>query len=141
MIGLQQKSAPVGYDPLHAQKAMQRRMKERFPDRPILAEEGASVAEAVEVVYLNTQAAIIELSEMLDHLPFKWWKEYGDSLEVSVEEYNGLTGSITEAKYELVDAMHFMLNCAIALGMSWEELLDIFYTKQQENFDRQERRY
>lgn len=141
MKSLKRRKAPKGYDPLEAQRALQRRIIERFPDRPLLAEQAPTVGEMVEVVFLNTQAATIELCEMVDHLPFKWWKDHGDSLEMSLTAYDKKTGAITEAKYELVDALHFLINCAIAMGMSWDDIIDVFYTKQTENHNRQERGY
>jgi dimeric dUTPase (all-alpha-NTP-PPase superfamily) len=140
MKGLKQLTAPDGYDPLAVQAKLQDRILLRFPDSPVLAAEG-TVGEAAMVAYLNAMAVNVELGELLDHIPeWKWWKGVGAdaSLTAYDEEHDG---AVTEAKYELVDALHFILNIAIALGMDWQELMDIFYTKQSENFDRQDRSY
>lgn len=46
-----------------------------------------------------------------------------------------------EIKFEFVDIMHFVLNMALALGMNAEELFELYYLKNKENFDRQNRGY
>jgi len=107
----------------------------------VLDGEAPTIEQAAMVAYLNSQAVTMELMEMLDHIPeWKWWKHSADA-DMSLAEYDAHEGAITEAKYELVDALHFVLNIAIALGMDWQELMDIFHTKQTENFNRQERSY
>lgn len=134
--------APENYDPVAVQQQLQRRILARFPDAPVLAEHAETVEEAAQVAYLNCQAATMELMELLDHIPlWKWWKGHKDA-DMPLAEYDAAhDGAITEAKYELVDALHFIANVAIALDMSWQELLDIWHTKQAENFDRQDRGY
>ena len=142
MTELEVRAAPPGYDPVAAQQELQRRILDRFPDAAVLAEEASTIDEAAQVAYLNAQAVNIELGELLDHIPeWKWWKVSPDA-DMSLAEYDhSHDGAVVEAMYELVDGLHFMLNIAIALGMSWEDILNVFYTKQQENFDRQERSY
>lgn len=142
MKNLTLRPAPEGYDPLEVQKALQRRILDRFPDAPVLADEATTIGDAAQVVYLNAQAVTMELMEMLDHVPaWKWWRGQPDA-DMTLTEYDAAhDGAVTEAKYEIVDAAHFLANCAIALGMDWQEFLDIWNTKQQENFDRQERSY
>ncbi|AAX63514.1 gp56 dCTPase [Aeromonas phage 31] len=46
-----------------------------------------------------------------------------------------------EAKFELIDQMHFVLNKFIAMGMDGNEIFKLYYLKNAENFDRQERGY
>lgn len=46
-----------------------------------------------------------------------------------------------EVKFELIDAFHFMMNKFIALGMDAEEIFKLYYLKNEENFNRQERGY
>lgn len=142
MLDLTIRPAPPDYDPLRKQQVLQERILDRFPEAPVLSVEGETVEQAAQVAYVNAQAVTMELMELLDHVPvWKWWKDNPDA-DMSLAEYDQAhDGAITEAKYELVDALHFVLNIAIALGMSWRELLDVFHTKQTENFDRQERGY
>lgn len=130
-----------GYDPLEAQRALQTKMLERFPHAPVLDHEG-SAEDAAMVLFLSAQAMAIEAAEALDHLStWKWWKEPEDA-DVSLAEYDAAhDGAVTETKYEWIDALHFWLNGAIALGMDWQEVLNLLHTKQTENHDRQDRGY
>lgn len=142
MTELELQLATDRYDPIETQRQLQARILERFPDAPVLDREAPTVGEAAQVAYLNAQAVTMELMELLDHLPeWKWWKSSEDA-DMTLAAYDAShEGAVTEAKYELVDAAHFLANIAIALGMGWYEFLTIWNTKQQENFDRQERGY
>lgn len=141
MTELEVRRAPDGYDPLEAQRALQSRMLERFPDAPVLAVEG-NAEDAALVLFLSTQAIAIEGAEALDHLPtWKWWKD-PENADATLAEYDAIhDGAVTETKYEWIDALHFWLNGAIALGMDWQECMDLLFTKQTENHDRQDRGY
>ncbi|ASD52014.1 dCTP pyrophosphatase [Pseudomonas phage PspYZU05] len=46
-----------------------------------------------------------------------------------------------EIKFELVDQMHFFINKMIALGIDAQEMFELYYLKNKENFARQERNY
>ncbi|ADG59953.1 gp56 dCTPase [Acinetobacter phage Acj9] len=46
-----------------------------------------------------------------------------------------------EIKFELVDMAHFFLNMVLALDMDAEELFELYYLKNKENFDRQNNGY
>jgi hypothetical protein len=133
--------APAGYDPLEAQRVLQGRMLERFPHAPVLDAEG-NAEDVAMVLFLSAQAIAIESAEALDHLStWKWWKDNADA-DVSLAEYDAIhDGAVTETKYEWIDALHFWLNGAIALGMDWQECMDLLFTKQTENHDRQDRGY
>ena len=69
-------------------------------------------------------AMISELSEVLDEVNFKWWKN-----PKPVDE--------TSLKGELVDVLHFFVSMCLKSGMTAEELFSLYQTKNQENFDRQ----
>jgi len=69
-------------------------------------------------------AMISELSEVLDEVNFKWWK-------------NPKPVDDAALKGELVDVLHFFVSMCLKSGMSAEELFDLYKTKNQENFDRQ----
>ena len=69
-------------------------------------------------------AMISELSEVLDEVNFKWWKNkkpIDDAL----------------LKGELVDVLHFFVSMCLKSGMTAEELFSLYKAKNQENFDRQ----
>lgn len=46
-----------------------------------------------------------------------------------------------EAKFELIDQLHFVLNKFIAMGMDGSDIFKMYYLKNAENFERQERGY
>ena len=83
--------------------------------------------------YIKTQTlhCIDELCEMLHEVKgYKEWKRYNYTDEA--------TNIIADAKAteELVDAFHFFMNIALALGMSADELLATYAAKQQINKER-----
>lgn len=69
-------------------------------------------------------ALISEVSEVLDEVNFKWWK--------NKKELN-----YTALKEELVDVLHFLVGMCINAGMTAQEMFDIYYEKNKENFNRQ----
>lgn len=46
-----------------------------------------------------------------------------------------------EIKFEMIDILHFMLNMFMSLGMDSEEIFKLYFLKNKENFDRQDRGY
>jgi dimeric dUTPase (all-alpha-NTP-PPase superfamily) len=73
---------------------------------------------------MQTLATISELSELLDEVNFKWWKN-----PKPVDE-----GALRE---ELVDILHFFVSMCLSAGMSADELFERYLKKNRENFDRQ----
>ena len=69
-------------------------------------------------------AMLSELSEVLDEVNFKWWKN-----KKPIDD-NALRG-------ELVDILHFFVSMCIRSGMSADELFERYAEKNKENFDRQ----
>jgi len=71
-----------------------------------------------------TLAMISELSELLDEVNFKWWK-------------NAKPIDKDATKDELVDILHFFVSMCIKMDMDADELLSRYIAKNKENFDRQ----
>jgi dimeric dUTPase (all-alpha-NTP-PPase superfamily) len=71
-----------------------------------------------------TLATISELSELIDEVNFKWWK---NEKEINVDN----------VRDEIVDIVHFVVSMALRSGMSAQELYDRYMAKNKENFDRQ----
>lgn len=69
-------------------------------------------------------AMLSELSEVLDEVNFKWWK---NKKPLDGEALKG----------ELVDILHFFVSMCIRSGMSADELFEKYRLKNKENFDRQ----
>ena len=77
-----------------------------------------------EWIQKQTLAMISELSELLDEVNFKWWKN-----EKPVDEQL--------VKEELVDILHFFVSMCLVYDMSANELANMYMEKNKENFDRQ----
>lgn len=69
-------------------------------------------------------AMVSELSELLDEVNFKWWK---NKKPVDEEALHG----------ELVDILHFFISMCIRSGMDADKLYEGYIAKNKENFDRQ----
>lgn len=83
--------------------------------------------------YIKTQTlhCIDELCEMLHEVKgYKEWKRY----DYKDERTNTIADM--KATAELVDAFHFFMNIALALGMSADDLLVGYAAKQQINKER-----
>jgi len=72
----------------------------------------------------ETLAMLSELSEVLDEVNFKWWKNAKPVDEDALKE-------------EIIDLMHFLVSMALDSGMTAEEFHARYVRKNQENFDRQ----
>lgn len=46
-----------------------------------------------------------------------------------------------EIKFEMIDQVHFFLNKLMALGLNSQEIFELYYLKNAENFARQDRGY
>lgn len=83
------------------------------------------------------------LGGMSNSKPNAIWKpwraehgEYRDRLFTDLSEDDQL-----EAKFELVDQLHFVLNKFIAMDMDGDEIFKLYYLKNLHNFERQENGY
>ena len=77
-----------------------------------------------EWVQKKCLAMISEISELLCEVNFKWWK---NKKEIDVKA----------VKEEIVDILHFLVGMCINAGMTADEMFEIYYNKNKENFDRQ----
>ncbi|MFZ5975556.1 MAG: dUTPase [Bacillota bacterium] len=73
----------------------------------------------------ETLAMISELSELIDEVNFKWWKNPKEL------DYGAI-------KEELVDILHFFVSMCLKVGMDAEELFALYKKKNLENFRRQQ---
>ena len=69
-------------------------------------------------------AMLSELSEVLDEVNFKWWK---NKKPLDTDALRG----------EWVDILHFFVSMCIRSGMDADELFARYIEKNKENFDRQ----
>lgn len=80
-----------------------------------------------EWIQKNILATISELSEVLDEVNFKWWK-------------NPKAADSAALKEELVDVLHFFVSMCLHAGMTADELYAVYLSKNEENHLRQEGR-
>ncbi len=85
-----------------------------------------------------------EFSEMMERLPYKVWKNYPESV---------LNGEFTEDEWkevemELIDQFHFFLSLVLFTMYKpgnnktiADRFVSLFFSKQKENMDRQDRGY
>lgn len=74
-----------------------------------------------------------EVMEMFREMPFhKSWKDYSDWGQVA-----HLLAK-QKMKEEAIDALHFMMNIFLALGMDEKEILSMYNEKNKLNYERQE---
>jgi dimeric dUTPase (all-alpha-NTP-PPase superfamily) len=73
-------------------------------------------------------AIIHEAVELQRLTNWKWWKKMMEFDE-------------NEAKEELIDIWHFVVDASIELGMMPQDILDEYLEKNQINKDRQKNRY
>ena len=86
------------------------------------------LTEYIKEYALHTQ---VELGEMLMELPyFKPWKVYPERYIDHIDMYD-------RARKEFIDAFHFMINIALALGFNSDMLLQMFIDKNDINRCRQ----
>lgn len=90
--------------------------------------EKMSIEDKATYIKRQTLHCIDELCEMLHEIPFyKEWKRY--------DEVN-ISGMLPKAKEELIDAIHFIINIALGLGMSVDDIYIQFMRKNNENMRR-----
>ena len=71
-----------------------------------------------------------------------WKKWKARHMEARNTKFTELTpADQLEAKFELIDQLHFVLCQFLVMGMSADEIFKLYYLKNAENFARQERGY
>lgn len=110
------------------QETFQKRLDPNFNNMTV-KERVAFIKE--HSIHLNQ-----EVNEMLYELPyFKPWKDYSGLTE-PVEEV-----MLHKARMELIDAWHFFMNMALALGFTPEMFYNMYMAKNKENHRRQDDGY
>lgn len=138
MAGLEVTPVSDGYDPFERQRALQELIYASHPGTLIQHGPAKTIGGLLARVRFNMEAIMVELVELLDHMPWKEWKLYPTDLSDSPDDHPDV---VTEMKFEVVDVAHFLFNIALALDMDYDEFLAIFEAKQKENRRRQEERY
>jgi len=93
-------------------------------DNEIVKKRGLEHITPDEWIQKEVLAMISELSELLDEVNFKWWK-------------NKKEIDFNLVKEELVDILHFFASMCLKVGMDSNEVYQRYISKNQENFKRQ----
>lgn len=122
-----------GMDYLDMIFTMQKSLQTRYNKDPA----SGSLEDRTQAIMRMKVYMDAEFTELIDRLPFKSWKTYSPELKADfTDEEHKL-----ECWYEWVDMFHFFINIGLALGIDAESAFKLYYTKNQENFDRQDRGY
>ncbi len=112
--------------------------------------EEMSLRELMEFWHLNNHSLIDEIHEATDALGgirdgdgnaiWKRWKKAYDSF--SDKKFSDLSSSDQlECKFEIIDMLHFFMNYAASIGMTPQEMYNMYMSKNQENRRRQQNNY
>jgi len=89
---------------------------------------GMSEEDQQKWVLNYCRAMTQEIAELTDSVPWKWWAKY--------QEYDQ-----QNARVEVVDLFHFLISLALVLGMSAEDVHNLYMQKNKVNFERQDSGY
>jgi len=111
--------------------------------------ENMTLREVMNFWHMNTHAMIDEIHEATDALGgisgsgnaiWKRWKK--DHPKYSLMKFTDLSEEDQlECKFEIVDMLHFFMNYAASIGMSSQEMYNMYMAKNIENRERQKRGY
>lgn len=83
-----------------------------------------------DMIRADVEAMRQELAELTDCFPWKHWRKVSDQ-----------PFDVQNARVEVVDIMHFLVNIALYLGMDANDLHAAFMAKNQVNHERQDSGY
>lgn len=86
----------------------------------------------------NALAIMMEGAELQDWNSWKHWSRRSGNKQVAESDLFG-EEHLREIKMEVVDLLHFVLEHAVLLGMTAEDLASMYFEKNAVNHDRQER--
>ena len=98
-------------------------MQNKF-DSDLVKNRGLENITREEWIQKEVLAMLSELSELLDEVNWKWWKNKKEVNEDTLKE-------------EIVDVLHFFVSTCIKSGMDADELYKRYLAKNEENFKRQ----
>jgi hypothetical protein len=112
--------------------------------------EEMSLSTIMEYWHLNNHSMIDEIHEATDALGgikdgdgnavWKKWKSANEKYK-NIKFKDLSNADQLECKFEIVDMLHFFLNYAISIGMTPQEMYNMYMSKNAENRDRQARGY
>jgi hypothetical protein len=111
---------------------------------------GWTLKQIADFWMVNKHAMSDELNEMFDALggikdgigsaAWKYWKkDNSKSSEMTIESLS--EEDRLELFYEWIDGLHFYMNFAISIGMTPQDIVNLYMAKNSENHGRQDRGY
>ncbi len=105
------------------------RLQEELNQRIGVADFASMTEEQQQHWILNyCRAMSQELAELTDSVPWKWWAKY--------QKFDK-----DNARVEVIDLFHFLISLAQALGMSANDVHELYTRKNKVNHQRQESGY
>lgn len=112
--------------------------------------ENMTLREVMDFWHMNNHAMIDEIHEATDALGgikdgsgnaiWKRWKQaYSNYSEVKFSDLS--ESDQLECKFEIVDMLHFFMNYAASIGMTPQEMYNMYMSKNEENRRRQANSY
>jgi len=110
-----------------------------------------TLSELKDFWLINTHALQDEIHEAFNALGgihdgvgnavWKFWKKSKYELIKSKKISDLSDRDLIELKFEIIDMLHFFLNYANSVGMTAEEMYNMYVAKNKENIERQKRGY
>ena len=111
--------------------------------------ENMTLRQVMDFWAMNTHAMIDEIHEATDALGGisnggsaiwkRWKKDYHKDSDMKFSDLS--TEDQLEFKFEIVDMRHFFMNYAASIGMTAQEMYNMYMSKNNENRARQKRGY
>lgn len=98
-------------------------LQEKF-DQDVIKNRNLQDIKPEQWIQKQTLAMLSELAELIAEVNFKWWKNPKEVNYPAVKE-------------ELIDILHFFVGMCNRVGMTSEEMFNIYINKNEENFKRQ----
>ena len=111
--------------------------------------ENMSLRQIMDFWAMNTHAMIDEIHEATDALGGisnggsaiwkRWKKDYSKYTDMKFSDLS--EDDQLECKFEIIDMLHFFMNYAASIGMTSQEMYNMYMSKNEENRARQKRGY
>lgn len=103
-------------------------MQAALNDRIGVSAKNLTDEEKIKWILNYARALQQETSELIDSVPWKWWAKYQ-----KFDEQN--------ARVEVIDMIHFLVSIAQVLGMTADDIYEIYCKKNAINHQRQDSGY
>lgn len=111
--------------------------------------ENMSLRQIMEFWSINTHAMIDEIHEATDALGGissggsaiwkRWKKDYSKYADMKFSDLS--EDDQLECKFEIIDMLHFFMNYAASIGMTSQEMYNMYMSKNEHNRERQKNGY